>query len=114
MFDTNKEEFILMLNCLDIKNGDDFTLDFVKFKNMREQQSKIQFHDSQIDKYHNFKNFSSNGSEIIPNSALLKKVKKASDSSSSDGDEDDDQEEGDDMDEEEYGEEYYEEIDEED
>jgi hypothetical protein len=43
MFDTNKEEFIKMLNCLDIKNSDDFTLDFAKFKKMKGEEQSIMF-----------------------------------------------------------------------
>jgi hypothetical protein len=34
MFDSNKSEFMLMMECLDIKQDDDFSLDLPKFRAM--------------------------------------------------------------------------------
>lgn len=34
MFENNREEFMKMLECLDIKNDEEFALDFQKFKTL--------------------------------------------------------------------------------
>lgn len=43
-FNTNKQEFIMMLNCLDIIN-EEFSLDFKKFRLMQLEQSQLKMHD---------------------------------------------------------------------
>jgi len=46
MYQTNQKEFLVMLNCLEIKNGDDFSLDLPRFKKLRDQGNEMKIHEN--------------------------------------------------------------------
>jgi hypothetical protein len=55
LYSSNRQGFIKMLNCLDIKDGDEFTLDFPKFAKFQNEEKNFAWSEHEPIVNHNLK-----------------------------------------------------------